>query len=80
GGRSWCRLCLRHEGMDKCTAKEHEYCIECGLNAHRACVDKRRRSSGGSWKCDECLRRWDGVARDGPVWARLQKAAERERA
>ncbi|CAB1120196.1 unnamed protein product [Ectocarpus sp. CCAP 1310/34] len=67
-------------------------CPGCGLHTHAHCRRKRREASpgaagatggagagagDGSWACDECKRREDGVAvasADDPVWLRLKAA------
>ena len=78
GGRTWCSLCLLSKVPDMETETKRNRCRKCGMKVHGACLDQCPRSTDGSWDCHECQRRRDGVALDGPVWARLRKAAAAE--
>ncbi|CAM9403421.1 unnamed protein product, partial [Laminaria digitata] len=72
GGSTWCTLCLQSKVPDTHTETQRERCERCGMKVHGACLDLCPRSSDGGWNCHECQRRRDGVALDGPVWARLR--------
>lgn len=87
GNQPWCPNCLGDNRLpgEKTMGSDSKRCPGCGLHTHARCRRTRPEASpgaagaataDGSWACNECKRREEGVVvgGDDPVWLRLKAA------